>query len=179
MESRMANMIFNKAGGNAGADSKGCKLSLPSSWVKQLGINELEREVRIDFNGEKITVSKKLTIDEFIERKLNEGHHIAVLDFFDGSALCTRIAADFTDKTIAAENTDCPLIKTAFGKKVFPDWDDFNEFLQSRCVPRGRAGLREYLETLGLDEYDPLEIIKITHGRMAEDNQWINIEVKQ
>ena len=144
-----------------------------------MGINELDREVQIDFDGERITVSKKLTIDEFIERKLNEGHHIAVLDFFDGSALCTRIAADFTDKTIAAENNDCPLIKTAFGKKVFPDWDDFNEFLESRCVPCGRAGLREYLETLGLDEYDPLEIIKITHGRMAEDNQWINIEVKQ
>lgn len=179
MESRMANIIFNKAGGNAGPDSKGCKLSLPSSWVKQLGISELDREVRIDFDGEKITVSKRVSVDEFIEIKLHKGHHIAVLDFFDGSALCTRIAADFTDVTIAAENTDCPVIKTAFGKKPFPNWDDFNEFLESRCVPRGRAGLREYLEALGLDEYDPLEIIKITHGRMAEDDQWINIEVKQ
>ena len=177
MEIRMANMIFNKAGGNAGADSKGC--ALPVKLGEAIGDKRLEREVRIDFDGEKITVSKRLTIDKFIEKKLNEGHHIAVLDFFDGSALCTRIAADFTDETIAAENTDCPLIKTAFGKKVFPDWDDFNEFLESRCVPRGRAGLREYLETLGLDEYDPLEIIKITHGRMAEDDQWINIEVKQ
>ena len=74
--SSMSNIIFNKAGGNAGANSKGCKLSLPSSWVKQLGINELEREVRIDFDGEKITASKKLTIDEFIEKKLNEGHHM-------------------------------------------------------------------------------------------------------
>mgnify|MGYP000002990797 FL=1 len=179
MESRMANIIFNKAGGNAGADSKGCKLSLPSSWVKQLGISELDREVGIDFDGEKIIVSKRAAIGEFIETKLHKGHHVALLDFFDGSALCTRIAADFTDKTIAAENADCPLIKTAFGKKPFPDWDDFNEFLESRCVPRGRAGLREYLEALGLDEYDPLEIIKITHGRMAEDDQWINIEVKQ
>ena len=74
--SSMSNIIFNKAGGNAGANSKGCKLSLLSSWVKQLGINELEREVRIDYDGEKITVSKKLTIDEFIEKKLNEGHHM-------------------------------------------------------------------------------------------------------
>ena len=121
MESRMANMIFNKAGGNAGADSKGCKLSLPSSWVKQMGINELDREVQIDFDGERITVSKRVSADEFIEAKLRKGHHVIVLDFFDGSALCTRIAADLTDKTIAAENTDCPLIKTAFGKKVFPD----------------------------------------------------------
>ena len=102
MESRMANIIFNKAGGNAGPDSKGCKLSLPSSWVKQLGISELDREVRIDFDGEKITVSKRVSVDEFIEIKLHKGHHIAVLDFFDGSALCTRIAADFTDVTIAA-----------------------------------------------------------------------------
>ena len=38
-----------------------------------------------------------------------------------------------------------------------------------------RAGIREYLEALGLVEYDPLEIIKRTQGRMAEDDQWIEV----
>ena len=58
-----------------------------------------------------------------------------------------------------------------------PTWDDFQNFLEERCIPRARAGLREYLEALGLDEYDPLEIIKKTSGRMAEDQQWIEIKV--
>ena len=48
-------------------------------------------------------------------------------------------------------------------------------FLEERCVPRQREGIREYLETLGLDEYDPWEIIKRTQGRMAEDQQWIEV----
>jgi hypothetical protein len=30
---------------------------------------------------------------------------------------------------------------------------------------------------LGLDEYDPLAIIEKTGGRMAEDQQWLTIEV--
>ena len=42
-------------------------------------------------------------------------------------------------------------------------------------MPRQRAGLREYLEALGLEEYDPLAIIKKTGGRMAEDQQWLEI----
>lgn len=41
-----------------------------------------------------------------------------------------------------------------------PSWLDFLNFLEERCIPRDRAGLREYLETIGVDEYDPIEIIK-------------------
>ena len=48
-------------------------------------------------------------------------------------------------------------------------------FLESRCVPRERDGLQYYLEELGLDEYDPLAIIRKTQGRMAEDNCSIKI----
>ena len=39
-----------------------------------------------------------------------------------------------------------------------------------------RAGLREYLETIGVDRYDPLEIIRKTQGRMAEDDLWLTVE---
>ena len=54
---------------------------------------------------------------------------------------------------------------------------DLADFLAERCIPRQRAGLREYLEALGLDEYDPFAIIEKTGGRMAEDQQWLTIEV--
>ena len=49
-------------------------------------------------------------------------------------------------------------------------------FLEDRCIPRSRAGLREYLEAIGVDKYDPLEIIQKTEGRMSEDNQWLKVE---
>jgi len=47
--------------------------------------------------------------------------------------------------------------------------------LQERCLPKERAGLPEYLETIGVGEYDPVEIINKTAGRMAEDNQWLEM----
>ena len=56
-----------------------------------------------------------------------------------------------------------------------PTWADLEEFLEERCIPRQRAGLREYLEALGLEEYDPLAIIQKTKGRMAEDDQWMEV----
>lgn len=42
-------------------------------------------------------------------------------------------------------------------------------------MPRERDGLQYYLEELGLDEYDPLAIIRRTRDRMAEDNCSIKI----
>ena len=95
--------------------------------------------------------------------------------YHDGREVCTRIFADFTDKTVCIENYTDNLVKTAFGKNTMPTWDDFMAFLEERCVPRERAGIREYLEALGLDEYDPLEIVMRTHGCMAEDDQWIEV----
>ena len=47
--------------------------------------------------------------------------------------------------------------------------------VEDRCIPRQRAGLREYMDAIGVIEYDPFEIIMKTAGRMAEDNQWIEI----
>jgi hypothetical protein len=66
--------------------------------------------------------------------------------------------------------------KTAFGNNAMPTWEDFILFLEDRCIPRERAGLREYLEVIGVGEYDPLEIIRVTSGRMAEDNQWLHVK---
>ena len=105
------------------------------------------------------------------------GHDVRILRFYDGEQLCSSIYADLTKQRIMVENQAVALVKTAFGNNVQPDWADFQDFLSERCIPRQRAGLREYLETLGLDEYDPLAIIEKTGGRMAEDQQWLTIEV--
>ena len=64
-----------------------------------------------------------------------------------------------------------------FGNNFNPLWTDFEDFLRERCISKDRSGIREYLEAIGLDEYNPFEIIKKTKGRMAEDNQWIRVEV--
>ncbi len=104
------------------------------------------------------------------------GHDVRILRFYDGEQLCSSIYADLTKQRIMVENQAVALVKTAFGNNVQPDWADFQDFLSERCIPRQRAGLREYLGALGLEKYDPLAIIEKTGGRMAEDQQWLTIE---
>jgi hypothetical protein len=116
-------------------------------------------------------------METFVSEKRALGHNMRVLRYYNDDQLCSLIYADFTDQTLQAENYTDHLIKTAFGRKSCPSWSDFQEFLEERCIPRTRAGLCEYLEATGVDEYNPLEIIKKTKGRMAEDQQWIEIEI--
>lgn len=174
MERRIAKLIVGKAGGTAGKDSKTYKLSLPSKWVAELGL--ADSKIEIAFDGERIIVSPHLSINEFLEKKQSLGHKLLKLEFYDGEILCTKIIADFTDETLFVENTTEHIVKTAFGKNEVPTWDDFLNFLEERCVPRSRSGIREYLETIGVEQYNPIEIIKKTSGRMAEDNQWLKWE---
>lgn len=174
MERRIANLIIGKAGGTAGKDAKTYKLSLPSKWVAELGLTESKMEIA--FDGERIIISPLLSFDVFLENKKSLGHKLMMIEFYDKETLCTKIIADCTDKTLSVQNTTEHIVKTAFGRKETPTWDDLQSFLEERCIPRSRSGIREYLEAIGVEEYNPLEIIKKTNGRMAEDDQWIKLE---
>ena len=174
MERRIAKLIVGKAGGTAGKDSKTYKVSLPSKWVAELGLTDTKME--ISFDGERIIISPHLSMDKFLEKKQSLDHKLIKFEFYDGEILCTQIIADFTDETLSVENMTDHIVKTAFGKNETPTWSDFQSFLEERCLPRSRSGIREYLEAIGVEEYDPLEIIKKTDGKMAEDNQWIKWE---
>ena len=177
MERRIAKMNISSAGGTASSGSKTCKVTLPTSWVEAMGIDGNRRELELTFDGQIITMSRRLDGSEFAAQQLAKCHEVRVLRLYDGDTLCSTIYADFTGHILAVENQSVPLVKTAFGSNPLPDWEDFQRFLEERCIPRQRAGLREYLEALGLEEYDPLAIIEKTGGRMAEDQQWLTLEV--
>lgn len=177
MERRIAKINISSAGGTASSGSRTCKVTLPTSWVEEMGIDRDRRELELTFDGTTITLSRRLSGPEFAARRLARRHEVRVLRLYDGDTLCSTIYADFTGQAVAVENQPVPLVKTAFGNNPLPSWEDFQRFLEERCVPRQRAGLREYLEALGLEEYDPLAIIEKTGGRMAEDRQWLTMEV--
>ena len=46
-------------------------------------------------------------------------------------------------------------------------------FLERRCTSRHNAGIREILDILEISEYDPISIIRKTHGIMIHDFNWI------
>lgn len=177
IEERTANIHINKAGGTAGETSKNYRISLPSSWMKKLEIDENNREVSIQFDGEAITIRKKGTTeyDMFRMEAKKMNHEVTILFFYSGDTLCTKICADNTAKKIAIKNETDDILLTAFGVNRQPTWDDYTEFLKERCIPETRDGIRFYLKELGLNSYEPLEIIRKTEGRMAEDNHHIRI----
>lgn len=97
------------------------------------------------------------------------------MDYMNKDTLCTAILVDYKNERIAIKNYTDKLPLRAFGIKVCPDWEDFNDFLKDRCIPEGRDRLKQTLEKMGISSYDPLSIIEVTKGVMAEDDQWIKL----
>ena len=173
METRNAKLIVNKSGGTASEKSKTYRITIPNSWVEQLGISEDNREIELSFNGSEITVRRKQTMQEY--KDTHNRNKLLQLQFYHGDSLCTTILADETAEKVLIENHTSDPLYTAFGVNENPDWQDYQSFLEERCIPKSRAGLQKYLNAIGVDEYHPLEIIRKTKGRMAEDRSWLEV----
>ena len=173
METRNAKLIVNKSGGTASEKSKTYRVTIPNSWVEQLGISEDNREIELSFDGSEITVRRKQTMQEY--KDTHNRNKLLQLQFFHGDSLCTTILADETAEKVLIENHTSDPLYTAFGVNDDPDWQDYQSFLEERCIPKSRAGMKEYLNAIGVDEYNPVEIIRKTKGRMAEDRSWLEV----
>ena len=176
METRTANLIIGTSGGTAGGNATNYKLALPSTWIKEMGLTPEQRQVELRFDGASIVITRKLPFAEFLEASRHAGHKVLLLSCYSGDTLCARIAADETGKTVHVENLATDYLKLPFGNNQNPSWADYQHFLEGRCIPKTRAGLQEYLEAIGVDSYKPLEIIRKTQGRMAEDDLWLTVE---
>lgn len=95
--------------------------------------------------------------------------------YFDREEPATLIHVSPVEQKVWIRNFTDNMISRAFGVKENPDWDDFLHFLESRCMPRTRYGIKEELRMLGLDVYDPFLIVEITSGRVYEDHQWLKV----
>ena len=163
MEHRTGKIIVSSVGGTAASGSKTYKVSIPSLWIKEMGIDENKRNIELMFDGNGIYITAEKTIEEFVSQKKTMGHK-------------KRCGRKSMAETLKVQNYTDDIVKTAFGNNKLPTWEDFMNFLEERCIPKERSGIREYLEAIGVAEYNPLEIIKKTKGKMAEDKQWIEIE---
>lgn len=176
METRTANLIIGTSGGTAGGNATNYKLALPSTWIKEMGLTPEQRQVELRFDGTSIVITRKLSLAEFLEASRHAEHKTLLLSCYSGDALCARIAADETKETVCVENLAADCLKLPFGNNKNPIWKDYLHFLEDRCIPKTRAGLQEYLEAIGVDSYEPLEIIRKTQGRMAGDDLWLTVE---
>jgi putative transcriptional regulator len=90
--------------------------------------------------------------------------------------LCTIIDVDERNRRIEIINFQVELIYRAFGKIDHPTYAHYEDFLESRCLPKDRDKMKLVLRELDLPFYDPMLIIEKTQGRMVEDEFWIEIE---
>lgn len=89
---------------------------------------------------------------------------------------CTVIDVNFLQNRIKIQNYTKDVLHRAFGVNETPTWEDFQMFLQDRCFPKTRGNMKTVLTGLGLQDYDPLQIVEKTNGRTAEDDLWMKFQ---
>ena len=58
MKERIVKVTFNKSGGTAKGKAVTNRVTIPTSWIKELGITEEDREVVIKLIDNKIVIEK-------------------------------------------------------------------------------------------------------------------------
>lgn len=96
--------------------------------------------------------------------------------YYYKDTLCTIIDVDEVRQYVRIRNYAKNLMFRAFGVNESPSFEDYEEFIESRCFPRTRDKMKIMLEALNIPFYDPILIIEKTQGRMAEDDFWIKLE---
>ena len=176
MENRTTKISAYSSGGTASVGSKSYRASLPSNWIKELGLDK-DTTAELIFDGKSIVIRpvQPNDINIFKSEAIKSGHNVVQYEYFDKETLCSTIVCDFTDKNLRVVNHTGNLLKTAFGIQNKPTWNDFMEFMAERCVPKTRDNLSEILKELNLHNYDAVAIVEKTQGKMAEDEQWLKI----
>lgn len=90
--------------------------------------------------------------------------------------VCTLIDVDEGREIVRIRNYTKNKQFMAFGANENPSFQDYEDFLRSRCFPESRDKMKLILKDLNLPFYDPFMIIERTQGRMAEDDFWIRVD---
>lgn len=109
------------------------------------------------------------TVHKIITEAAEESKRVYV--YMDREKLATIIEACAVTQKVYIINFTDDMLSRAFGVNEKPDWDDFEEFMESRCMPRTRYGIREELSYMGIEIYDPFQIVEKTKGRVHGDGQ--------
>lgn len=83
--------------------------------------------------------------------------------------ICSDIFVDWDKKTVSINNHTDDIELLPFGVNTNPSYEDFVELLFDRCFPPNRDDAFLLLQDMGIDRYDPLQIIFKTKGFMWED----------
>ena len=92
------------------------------------------------------------------------------------SFVCSIIDVDEMERKVEVHNYISNPLYRAMGVNTEPTFEEYEDFIRSRCFPETRDKLKLELKKLDIPFYDPIMIIEKTNGRMADDDFWIRIE---
>jgi transcriptional regulator with XRE-family HTH domain len=134
----------------------------------------------IEIKGPIVTLIKMLNIYPVFttDFRIQDIKYSLRLWYMFKDEVCTIIDVDEKNRKVEIFNYTNDLIFRAFGNNEYPNYDEYQGFIESRCFPKSRDNLKIYLRELDIPFYEPLMIIEKTLGKMADDDFWINIERK-
>lgn len=124
--------------------------------------------------AERFGTSRQI-IDKYVNRPPEKNYTLR-MTYMHGQNPCTIIDVDFINERVAIKNRTNDILYRAFGVVENPTWQQFQEFLEDRCFPKTRGNMKAVLKELGIDSYDPLQIVERTKGRTADDNLWLKFK---
>ncbi len=97
-----------------------------------------------------------------------------IFDLMYKDDVCSHVEVDLSTKKIECQEfAGFPFV--VFGKRPH-DIESLNMFFERRCFPKERPDCDELLARHGLTQYNPLDIVRKTHGTMVGDHMWIRFE---
>lgn len=114
------------------------------------------------------------TVERYLNTAAANGYTLRITYMFRRQP-CTVIDVDFLGHKVSIQNKTDDILHRAFGVLEQPTWNDFENFLRDRCFPQTRGNCNELLRNLSLTDYDPLQIVEKTKGRLADDEMWLRL----
>lgn len=132
----------------------------------------------VEIKGPIVTLIKMLeTFPEFTTNfRIHEKKYPLRLWYMFLEEVCSIIDVDERNRKVDVYNCTSDRVFRAFGDIDHPNFDEYQDFIESRCFPKSRDNIKAYLRQLDIPFYDPIMIIEKTMGRMADDEFWIRIE---
>lgn len=119
--------------------------------------------------------TSRQTVSKYLREPFYDKYGMRI-DFMYKTSVCTTILVDFCNERIEITNKTDDILHRAFGVNESPSWEDFNEFLSDRCFSKSRGDRKSVLTALGIDSYDPIQIVEQTKGKTYEDSQWMRFK---
>ena len=117
--------------------------------------------------------TSRQVIGRYINKREYTGSGIIRYKYMKGRKVITIIDVDFLHKKINIQNRTNNIYERAFCVLDNPNFEQFKNFLEWRCVPRTRYNIKEILQEMNIDSYDPVQIVEKTKGRISDDNFYL------